>query len=99
MPDDINDLKAEKAKIRARIERYAQRAALRLNPDKARVEEVIHGLAARKQRYGYAYCPCRIVSGDKAKDSKTICPCAFHKEEIAQQGACICGLFVKKEQE
>jgi len=95
LPDNIDDLEAEKAKIRARIERYAERASLRLNPDKARVEEVIHGLAARKQRYGYAYCPCRIVTGDKATDAKTICPCAFHKEEIAERGACVCELFVK----
>jgi ferredoxin-thioredoxin reductase catalytic subunit len=98
LPDEPHDLEAEKAKIRARIERYAERASLRLNPDKARVEEVIHGLAMRKQKYGYAYCPCRIVTGNKATDSKTVCPCAYHKEEIAERGTCVCELFVSKEE-
>ena len=97
--DDPNDVKAEKARIRARLERYAERANFRLNPDSARVEEVIEGLIRRKQKYGYAYCPCRIVTGDKAKDVKTICPCAYHKEEIAERGTCVCELFVKKERE
>ncbi len=85
----------EKAKIRARFERYAQRAGLRLNPDSAVVDELIHGLAARKERYGFAYCPCRIVSGDRESDKKIVCPCAYHKDEIAKTGACVCGLFVK----
>jgi ferredoxin-thioredoxin reductase catalytic subunit len=97
MPDDPFDLDSEKAKIRARIERYAERHSFGLNPDTARVEEVIEGLALRKQKHGYAYCPCRIVTGDRAKDVKTICPCAYHKQEIAEQGRCVCELFVRKD--
>jgi ferredoxin-thioredoxin reductase catalytic subunit len=97
VPDKPFDHDAEKAKIRARLERYAARSPFRLNPDTARVEEIIEGLAVRKGKHGYAYCPCRIVTGDKAKDVKTICPCAYHKQEIAEQGRCVCELFVRKD--
>jgi ferredoxin-thioredoxin reductase catalytic subunit len=99
MSGNPEDIETEKAKIRARLEKYVQRGWVRFNPDKERVEEIIHGLAVRKVKYGYAYCPCRIVTGDKAKDVKTICPCAYHKQEIAEHGKCICELFVKKNNE
>lgn len=86
---------AEKAVIRQRIERYARRVGLALNPDPSRVEEILCGLAVRKRRYGYAYCPCRIVTGDKLQDRKSICPCAYHREEIEREGKCLCELFFK----
>jgi ferredoxin-thioredoxin reductase catalytic subunit len=97
MPSEAINIEAEKARIMARLEKYAQHASLRLNPDKQRVDEVIQGLIARKQEYGCAYCPCRVVTGNKDEDKKAICPCAYHKQEIAEKGMCLCGLFLKND--
>ena len=84
----------EEALIRERIERYAEQSPFKLNPDEKTVARVIKGLAARKKKYGYDFCPCRIVSGDKEKDDKIICPCEYHKEEVSRDGKCHCDLFV-----
>ncbi len=84
--------------INGTIERYGNYAksnGFRLNPDKKTVERVVAGLFANEQKYGYKYCPCRRVTGDKEEDSKKICPCAWHKEEIEKDGHCICNLYVK----
>lgn len=93
-----NSLKDSAPDVEAIIERYdnyAKSNGFRLNPDRKAVERVINGLLANEKKYGKRYCPCRRVSGDAEEDSKKICPCAFHKEEIAKDGHCICNLFVK----
>lgn len=87
---DNNDEKI----IRERIEKYVAKSPYKLNPDEKTVARVIKGLVARKKKYGYELCPCRIVTGDKEKDDKIICPCAYHEEEIRNDGKCHCDLFV-----
>ncbi|MGR3220281.1 MAG: ferredoxin-thioredoxin reductase catalytic domain-containing protein [Candidatus Anammoxibacter sp.] len=52
-----------------------------------------------KKKYGFDYCPCRIVTGDKEKDDKIICPCVYHEEEIKRDGKCHCDLFVAADTE
>jgi len=74
---------------------YAKKSGFQLNPDKSAVERVVKGLLANEQKYGEKYCPCRRVSGDKEADKKNICPCVYHKDEIAKDGHCFCKLFVK----
>jgi len=90
----------DEMKVRCRVERiaakYAERSPFYLNPDKAVVRNIITGLVRNKIRYGYAYCPCREVRRIPEKDRDNICPCRTHKEEIAHQGTCECGLFVSK---
>jgi ferredoxin-thioredoxin reductase catalytic chain len=44
---------------------------------------------------GKRYCPCRRLSGNEEEDSKKVCVCAYHKEEIVNEGKCYCGLFTK----
>jgi thioredoxin 1 len=78
-----------------RYDNYAKSNGFRLNPDKAVVERVVKGLFANEKKYGSKYCPCRRVSGDKEEDSKKICPCIWHKEEVERDGHCLCNLYVK----
>jgi len=77
-------------------ERYADSQKFKLNPDKKIVESIIKGLLANEKKFGYRYCPCRAVIGNKEMDRKIICPCVFHKDEIKRMGHCLCGLFVSK---
>lgn len=94
LPTELEEIKKE---IERRLERYVRESPYRFNPDKEKVELILSGLAKRKKELGFAYCPCRVPSGDKEEDKKIICPCAYHKEEIAKDGICLCGLFVRKE--
>jgi len=90
----------DEERVRSSVERmaarYVERSPFCLNPDKVVVESIIAGLAKNKMKYGYAYCPCREVKGILKIDRNNICPCQTHKEEIATQGTCECGLFVSK---
>jgi ferredoxin-thioredoxin reductase catalytic subunit len=76
------------------VTKYAERGPFFLNPDEVVVRNIVSGLAKNKMDYGYAYCPCRQVQGSPEKDKENICPCRMHKEDIARQGICECGLFV-----
>lgn len=90
---DIDEEKI-RASITRMVSKYAERSPFFLNPDKVLVKNVIAGLVRNKMKYGYAYCPCREVKGIPEEDRDNICPCQTHKEEIASQGTCECGLFV-----
>ncbi|MEM3506536.1 MAG: ferredoxin-thioredoxin reductase catalytic domain-containing protein [Candidatus Bathyarchaeia archaeon] len=84
----------DKAKLKEILEKYAKSQGIRLNPDEKIVDLILEGLLNNEKKYGYRYCPCRRVTGDKAVDAKIICPCIYHKEEIKSMGKCHCGLFV-----
>ncbi len=86
--------KQEEIKIRKMLSEYAARSPYKLNPDAKIVDRVVNGLIMRKIKFGYAYCPCRLVIGDKEKDKKIVCPCVYHAEEIERDGECHCYLFV-----
>lgn len=74
---------------------YADSQGFALNPNEKIVEGIIKGLKRNEGKHGAKYCPCRRVTGDKEKDKNIICPCIYHKEEIANDGRCHCMLFVK----
>jgi len=95
--DDAKRLEEEKSLARKFAEGYALKAGYMLNPDEKVRETVIEGLARNKIRYGYRYCPCRRVEGNYEVDKYKICPCKWHKEEIARDGHCHCTLFFKKD--
>lgn len=84
----------EEIKIRNMLNNYTANSHYRLNPDDKMVERVVKGLVMRKMKFGYAYCPCRLVTGDKERDKKIICPCVYHVEEIERDGECHCNLFI-----
>ena len=85
-----------RASIMKMVTRYAERGPFFLNPDRVVVENVVAGLLRNKMKHGYAYCPCRGVEGIPERDRGNICPCRTHKEDIARQGTCECGLFVSR---
>ena len=78
-------------------EKYARKMGFKLNSDREALDYVLGGLAARKEKFGRRYCPCRIVTGDAEEDRKIICPCIYHKEEIKQDGKCHCELFFRSD--
>ena len=78
------------------VTKYVKSGPFFLNPDKATVKDIISGLVKNRIEYGYAYCPCRTVKGIPEEDKENICPCRRHKEDIARQGTCECGLFVSE---
>jgi len=75
---------------------YAEKQGFSLNPDKRVVEAIVKGLLLREEKFGARFCPCRKISGDREEDKKIVCPCVYHLEELARDGKCLCGLFVKK---
>jgi len=74
---------------------YAKKNGFKLNPDKEVVQRLMKGLLENEKKHGQKYCPCRRVTGNKEVDSKSVCPCYYHLDEIKKDGHCLCGLFVK----
>lgn len=64
------------------------------NKDKKLVLELLEGLIANKDRYGYMGCPCRLASGDRDHDKDIICPCVYRAPDVAEFGSCYCSLYV-----
>ena len=87
MDDNKEQKEQEEIKIRKMITDYAAHSPYKLNPDTKTVDRVVKGLVMRKIKFGYAYCPCRLVMGDPEKDKKIICPCVYHVEEIERDGS------------
>ena len=96
MGNESNDCRRIRASVEKMIAKYAERSSFFLNPDNVVVRNIISGLVRNRMKYGYAYCPCRNVKEIPEEDARNICPCRTHKEEIARQGTCECGLFVSK---
>lgn len=90
MEEEITALK-EKSK------EHADSVGIKLNPDEQIVLGVLKGLLRNKETKGDLYCPCRMVTGNKDKDTEIVCPCVYHRGEIELQGHCHCRLFVKKD--
>lgn len=96
--EKVEESKIEESSIKelmAKYSKYAEENGFKLNPDTKSVERVINGLLENEKKYGEKYCPCRRVTGEKEEDSKKICPCFWHKEEINKDGNCFCRLYVK----
>jgi carbon-monoxide dehydrogenase catalytic subunit len=72
---------------------YAKKAGFKLNSDKKQLKYVIRGLKKNEDKYGFRFCPCRIVTGNFDEDRIIICPCIYHKQEIKDMGHCLCRLF------
>lgn len=90
------DVDEQAKKIKDWAKKYAEKRGIQLNPDEEQVDEVAKGLAARQEKFGKRYCPCRIITGDADEDRKIICPCVYHQEELKEFGMCHCKLFSAK---
>ncbi len=89
--DDSTDIE----NLKKQMQEYAEKIGIKLNPDLERLNEVLKGLLAKKEKNNEIYCPCRILSNNKEKDKEIICPCVFHRGEIELQGHCLCNLFFR----
>lgn len=86
-----------KREVLKAFEGFCRENEFELNPDKAHVGACIDGILENEKKYGFKYCPCRIQTGDFAKDIELLCPCNFTiQEKYKNQGECWCGLFTKK---
>ena len=81
-------------KIIDRFQRFSEKKGASLNPDAAISTKLIQGLLENQERYGYWACPCRLASGNREEDRDIICPCDYWEQDVAEFGACYCGLFV-----
>ena len=77
--------------------KYAKEHGWILNPDEKKLDVVIRGLARNRRKYGEAYCPCRLRTGDPEKDAGIICPCVYHKDEVENDGSCHCNLYFRSD--
>ena len=77
------------------MEEHAEKEGLKLNPDEHAVERIIKDMLAKEMEYGKRYCPYRRVTDDEKENERIICPCAYHQQEIRDEGKCFCGLFVR----
>jgi len=85
----------EKQEFIEKSKKHATENGFNLNPNEKIVAGIANGIFLNKEKHGEEYCPCRRVTGDKVEDAKKICPCIWHKDEIAKDGHCLCNLFVK----
>jgi ferredoxin-thioredoxin reductase catalytic subunit len=67
------------------------------NKDRPRVFELLEGLVANRNAYGYMCCPCRLAADNRDLDRDIICPCAYRESDVAEYGSCYCSLYVSKE--
>lgn len=76
------------------LKKFAPKNGLILNKDWDVVEPLLNGLIKNGERYNLRTCPCRLATGDRAKDKDIVCPCEYAKPDIEEYGACYCWLYV-----
>lgn len=66
------------------------------NPDMSMTLPLMDSLLTNKDRLGYMACPCRLANGTFDADRDIVCPCEYREADVAEYGACFCGLYVSK---
>jgi ferredoxin-thioredoxin reductase catalytic chain len=97
MNDVTRVTKEEIDRLHQKLDREAEAGGYHLNPDKEFTKALVEGLIVNERRYGYPSCPCRLAAGAKQEDVDIVCPCDYRDPDIAQHGACYCGLYVSTE--
>lgn len=90
---------SETARIDALYEKLKQEAedgGYHLNPDTDFTRELVDGLVANDERFGYIACPCRLAAGDRDQDLDIICPCFYRDPDLEEYGQCYCALYVSE---
>lgn len=70
------------------LDRDAEEGGYHLNPDREFTLDLVRGLLANEARYGYQPCPCRMASGERARDLDIICPCVYRDPDLSEFGTC-----------
>ena len=79
-----------KERLRKQLEEKIRQEGFSMNKDEFIVNLILDSLVENYKAKGDIYCPCHLE-----KSERTICPCAYHQEDIEKTGKCKCGLFVK----
>jgi ferredoxin-thioredoxin reductase catalytic subunit/rubredoxin len=77
--------------------REASEGGYLLNPDAEMSLPLCEGLETNRERYGYISCPCRLATGKREEDLDIVCPCDYRDPDLAEWGACYCGLYVSED--
>jgi ferredoxin-thioredoxin reductase catalytic subunit/rubredoxin len=80
-----------------RLKPEIESAGYHFGPELEMTLSLLEGCLINEKRYGYACCPCRLAARDRAVDLDIICPCDYRDADIAEFGACYCGLYVSTE--
>ena len=83
--------------LHAMLKKVQEPKGYYFNKDKERVSDLLEALLVNKERYGYMCCPCRLASGNPARDKDIICPCVYRTPDVEEYGSCYCNLYVSKE--
>ena len=83
--------------MRKRAEADARTNGYYLHPDPDFLKDLLEGLKANEDRYGYPSCPCRLASGIFEFDRDIFCPCDYRDPDVAEYGCCYCALYVRKD--
>lgn len=83
-------------KLHAALKKSQEARGAYFNKDRDLVFELLESLIKNKDRYGYMACPCRLACGDRENDKDIICPCIYREPDMAEFGACFCGLYVSE---
>jgi len=67
---------------------------IKLTDDEGVLKSLAEAEIKNLLKKGQAYCPCRVLSGNKEADRKIICPCYYYMGEIEIMGLCHCSLFL-----
>jgi ferredoxin-thioredoxin reductase catalytic chain len=70
------------------LDRDAAAGGYHFNPDREFTLDLVRGLLANEARYGYRSCPCRMASGERARDLDIICPCVYRDPDLSAFGTC-----------
>lgn len=71
-----------------KLKREAESAGYHLNPDEKFTSELVDGLLANTERYGYPLCPCRLTGGGREADLDIICPCDYRDQDVVEFDTC-----------
>jgi ferredoxin-thioredoxin reductase catalytic subunit len=86
---------------REQVSKFVQNAARvrgwKLLPDRELLSDLVDGLHANFERFGYLQCPCRDSWGEREKDRDIMCPCEYAQADIDEYGHCYCALFQSTE--
>ncbi len=87
---------SEARELYERLKRVNEAKGYLLSGDEELVMQLMEGLLANKERYGYMSCPCRLASQDREADKDIICPCDYREQDVKEYGSCYCNLYVSK---
>jgi len=97
MKPEVTITEAELDRSLEKLKQDAAGAGYHLNPDAPFTRDLARGILTNAARYGYGSCPCRLASGKPENDRDIICPCDYRDPDLAEFGACYCGLYVSKD--